>query len=286
MRYIFFFRIHHWVKNLFVFIPAFFAGELFRFSKMTVLAQGFLCFCLASSAVYILNDYMDMDVDRLHPTKKNRPLASGKISPVFAFSLMIILIVVATGWALYLKLEFLYCILLYVLINLGYSLGLKDVSLLDVFLISAGFLIRTLAGGILVDIPISKWLVIMIFLLSLLLAFSKRRDDLFHTGEKGILRKSARHYNLEFLHICLSIISGVIMVSYIMYTISDEVVQRIGKNSLYLTSLFVFAGILRYLQIALVRQSGGSPTRVLLTDRFIQVAVIGWVLTFFITIYF
>jgi decaprenyl-phosphate phosphoribosyltransferase len=286
MRYLFLLRVHHWVKNFFLFIPAFFAGELFHIEKLTLLVQGFFCFCFVSSAIYILNDYRDMAADKLHPVKKNRPLASGKIKPAFAIGCLVVLLILGLGWAFYLKLSFLFMLLLYVLINVAYSFGLKDIPLVDVFLISFGFLIRTVSGGLLADVAVSQWLIIMVFLLSLLLAFAKRRDDLVRAGASGkVLRKSARYYSMEYLHICLSLISGVIMVCYMMYTFSEEVKQRLGENYLSFTSLFVFAGILRYLQITMLNQHEGSPTRIFLTDRIIQATIIGWVLTFSLTLY-
>src|SRR5678809_1105866 len=121
MRYLFLLRVHHWVKNFFLFIPAFFAGELFHIAKFMVLVEGFFCFSFVSSAIYILNDYRDMAADKLHPVKKNRPLASGKITPAFAIGCLAILLVAGLGWAFYLKLSFMYMLLLYVLINVAYS---------------------------------------------------------------------------------------------------------------------------------------------------------------------
>lgn len=286
MRYLFLLRVHHWVKNFFLFIPVFFAGEFFEVDRLIVLAQGFLCFCFVSSAIYILNDYRDIEADKLHPIKKNRPLASGKISPRFAFACIAILLIVGLGWAFMLKLSFLYMLLLYILINVSYSFGLKDIALVDVFLISCGFLIRTVSGGLLAGVAVSQWLIIMVFLLSLMLAFAKRRDDLVRAGTGKILRKSSRHYSMEYLHICLSLIAGVTMVCYLMYTFSEEVKDRLGENYLSFTSLFVFAGILRYLQITMLNQHEGSPTRIFLTDRIIQATILGWVLTFSITLYF
>ena len=285
MRYLFLMRVHHWVKNLFIYIPAFFAGTVFQFEKFLLLTEGFFCFSLASSAVYILNDYLDMSSDLLHPVKKNRPLASGKISVTLAKVLMGSVLLCSLVWAYTVNHEFFFMVLLYVTINVGYSFGLKDIPLLDIFLISLGFLIRTLSGGIIVSVPVSQWLVIMIFLLSLLLAFAKREQDLILANGSVTIRKSSRQYSVEYIHICLSLIAGVIMVAYIMYTMSDEVRQRVGENYLYITSIFVFAGILRYLQITLVKHNGGSPTRIFLTDRFIQGTILGWVLTFFVTLY-
>lgn len=286
VRYIFLIRAHHWVKNFFIFIPAFFAGEMLLAESLYLLFEGFFCFCFISSAVYILNDYRDMETDRSHPVKKNRPLASGKANPAFALTIMATFLTIGMVWAFMLKPVFLGILLLYFIINIFYSFGLKNVPLVDVFMVSSGFLLRAISGGVLVSIYISQWLIILVFLLSLLLAFAKRRDDLILAKKSGSIgRKSSRYYNLDYINICLSLISGVIMVSYIMYTVSDEVKNRVGENYLYITSLFVFGGILRYLQITMVKNDSGSPTRLLLTDRFLQVTVMGWVLAFFTTLY-
>src|SRR5882672_1629374 len=227
-----------------------------------------------------------MATDKFHPVKKNRPLTSGKISVRFALTLMGALTALSLAWSWFLGFNFQMLIIIYLMVNVAYSFGLKDVPLLDVFLVSSGFMLRTISGGLLVNVFVSQWLIIMIFLLSLLLAFAKREQDLvLANGSYKNLRKSCRQYSLEYVHICLSLVAGVIMVAYIMYTMSDEVKSRVGENYLYLTSLFVFAGILRYLQITLVKHDGGSPTRIFLTDRFIQLTIVGWVATFFVTLY-
>lgn len=287
MRFIFLLRIHHWVKNGFIFIPAFFAGSLFEENILFLLIQGFFCFSLVSSAVYIFNDYCDIEIDRLHPTKKNRPLPSRKVSLPVAFVLMGIITIVGMAWAYAISHIFFFFVLGYAVINLLYSIGLKNIPLLDIFLISSGFLIRTVAGGVLIDVPVSHWLVIMVFLLSLFLAFAKRRDDLILAQKAGtaVLRKSSRHYTIDYINTCLALISGVIMVSYIMYTVSEEVIEHIGADYIYVTALFVFGGILRYLQITFVSNSSGSPIKILLTDIFMQVTIICWVLIFLIVLY-
>lgn len=286
MRYIFLVRAHHWVKNFFLFIPAFFSGDILRIEMILLLGQGFLCFCMVSSAVYILNDYRDKEADRKHPIKKNRPIPSGKISGNFALSTMTIFMILGFGWAYLLDPAFFGIAFLYFFINILYSFGLKNFALLDIFLVSLGFVLRVVAGGVLGDIYISQWLIIMVFLLALLLTFAKRRDDLILARKSGVIgRKSSKGYTVDYINICLSIISGVIMVSYIMYTVSDDVKTRVGDNYLYVTSLFVFGGILRYLQITLVNESSGSPIRIFLTDRLIQIMVAGWILAFLFTIY-
>lgn len=286
MRYLFLLRVHHWPKNLFVFIPAFFAGVLLDLSTCILLIQGFLCFSLTSSVVYVINDYRDREKDRLHPVKKNRPLASGAIKPITSLVIAFILLTIALPWSFLLNTFFGYSILTYLVLNILYSGGLKNISILDTLIVSSGFLIRTLSGGALADVAISHWLVIIVFLLSFFLAIAKRRDDLilFQRGEAP-LRASSKKYSLEFINSILSILAGVIIVSYIMYTISDEVVERLQSAHLYVTSLFVFAGLIRFLQITLVENQSGSPTRIFLTDRFIQITIALWIICFFVIIY-
>jgi decaprenyl-phosphate phosphoribosyltransferase len=286
MRFLFLLRVHHWPKNLFVFIPAFFAGVLRDTSVFVTLIQGFICFSLISSVVYIINDYRDREKDRQHPVKKNRPLASGKVSSQIAIVLMVLLLLVSLPWSFMLNTFFGFSVLTYLVLNIMYSLGLKNISILDTLIVSSGFLIRTLAGGWLAEVAISQWLVIMVFLLSFFLATAKRRDDLilFQSGQAP-LRTSSKRYTLEFINTILSILAGVIIVAYLMYTISDEVVQRMHTPYLYISGLFVFAGLMRFLQITMVENRSGSPTRIFLTDTFIQVTIALWILCFFIVIY-
>jgi 4-hydroxybenzoate polyprenyltransferase len=278
-------RLKHWVKNLFVFIPAFFGGVLFDPQKVLYLIGGFFCFSFVASAIYIINDYRDIDVDRNHPEKKNRPLASGAISVPVAFTVCVLLVVTGIGLAFYINQNFLYVILTYLVINLGYSLGLKNISILDIMMVASGFLLRTLGGGFIADVPISSWLLIMVFLGALFIALAKRLDDLLIAEASGNISRKVKNYNLNFIHSGITMISSVSMVSYIMYTISKEVTDRLKSEHLYITAIFVVAGILRYLQITLVENNSGSPTKILLTDRFIISTVLGWILSFYVIIY-
>jgi len=286
MRFFFLLRLHHWPKNLFIFIPAFFAGVITNAPIITLLIQGFFCFSLVSSAVYVVNDYRDREKDRLHPVKKNRPLASGQVAPVLAIGIVIVLLTIALPWSFFLNYYFGLSLMSYLVLNLLYSLGLKNIAILDTLIVSSGFLLRTLSGGWLAEVTISQWLVIMVFLLSFFLATAKRRDDLilFQNGQAP-LRKSSEGYTLEFINTILSVLAGVIIVSYLMYTISDEVVHRLHTPHLYVTALFVFAGLIRFLQITMVENRSGSPMRIFLTDVFIQTTIVLWILCFFIVIY-
>ena len=278
-------RPQQWAKNLFLFIPAFFAGALFDTSLFFRLILAFLAFSAVSSAVYVLNDYRDIEADRNHPTKRNRPLASGAIAVSVAIPLMLGLAAIGLLIAFWLSPWFLAVLLLYVAINIGYSFGLKHVAILDILLVASGFLLRTVSGGFVADVPISQWLIIMIFLLALFLGLAKRRDDVVIGETSGtVMRRSVEHYNLEFVNACLTMLAGIIIVAYLMYTISDEVVARLGEY-LYFTCVFVIAGMMRYLQISLVENNSGSPTKLLYSDVFLKITLAGWVLSFFVLLY-
>jgi len=279
-------RLKHWVKNLFVFIPGFFAGVLFDQENLVLLTAGFFCFSFVASGIYVINDYRDIEVDRNHPEKRNRPLASGAVSVPAAFVVAVILLVSGLGLAFYIHQYFFYIIVLYLAINLGYSLGLKNISILDIMMVASGFLLRTIAGGVIIGVALSNWLLIMVFLGALFIAMAKRLDDLVVSEAQGtVSRKTVKNYNLNFVYSGITMISGVSMVSYIMYTISEEVTERLHSEHLYFTAIFVIAGILRYLQITLVENKSGSPTKILLTDKFLLFTVLAWVSSFYLIIY-
>ena len=286
MPYILLMRPHHWIKNLFLFLPLFFAGEVFNIEKLINTTIGFFAFSFIASSIYILNDYMDLEADRLHPEKRNRPLASGAVSKQSAILLFISCFLIGIGIALYIKTKFLFVLMIYFVLNLAYSLGLKNISILDVIILSLGFVLRVKAGGVITYIAISQWLMIMIFLLSIFMAVAKRRDDvLIKLKSGGDMRKSIKGYNLEFLNVVLSLLSAIIIVSYIMYTISPEVMDKWKTYRMYYTALFVIAGLLRYLQITFVESNTGSPTGLLYKDKFLQATLVLWVVSFYIIIY-
>lgn len=160
------------------------------------------------------------------------------------------------------------------------------ITIIDVFIIAFGFVLRIFVGGVAVGIHLSHWIILMTFLLALFLAFAKRRDDVVIYQETGVsARKNVNRYNLEFMNQTIGIIASITMVCYIMYTVSEEVVERMHTQYLYATSVFVLAGIVRYLQITIVDVKSGSPTKVLMKDRFVQLCIIGWILTFILILY-
>ena len=278
-------RVHQWVKNLFVFIPAFFAHALFDVDNFLRALLGFVAFSLVASSVYIINDYKDIEKDKLHPEKKSRPLASGAIKPRQAFIYYAFLILFGGGLSLYIGINFTLIVFAYMFMNLLYSFFLKHVSLIDIFIISIGFQMRIFAGSELVEVPISRWLIIMTFLLSLFIAFGKRREDVLLSEQGSDVRKSIEGYNKEFVLAGMIVSASVTLVSYIMYSLSEEVIQRIGHDNVYISTIFVVMGLLRFLQLALVYEKTGSPTKILLKDTFIQLSVLGWGITMGLLIY-
>jgi 4-hydroxybenzoate polyprenyltransferase len=279
-----------WVKNIFVFAPIFFSNHLLELQFFVPTAIVFLSFCLISSSIYCFNDLHDIEADRLHPKKRLRPIAAGKVSVRDGYIVMMLCMTGAFVLLTFVKsvntLNLYIIIGSYWLMNIAYCLKLKQYAILDVTIIAIGFVMRVLIGGQATDIWISQWLVLMTFLLALFLALAKRSDDFSIFVQTGVKpRVSITGYNKEFINGATAIVASVTVVCYIMYTMSNEVIQRIGSQYLYLTSSWVLIGLLRYLQKTIVYESSGSPTKSLMEDRFIQFCVIGWILSFFAIIY-
>lgn len=274
-------RIKDWAKNLFLFIPLFFAGEFTNSDKIIQLLWGFLSFSFIASSIYIINDYRDIEDDRKHPTKQKRPLASGAVSKPAALILCFILIITGFLLAWWIRDKFLFVLGIYFLMNIGYSFGLKTIPILDILILAIGFLLRIKAGSIITFTPLSEWIMIMVFLLALFMAIGKRRDDVLLRISSGTeMRKSVKGYNLDFLNVLMGLICGVIIVAYLMYTMSPETIERLGSRRLYYTCLFVIAGIMRYLQIIFVSADSGSPTKILYKDIFIKIVLLLWIASF------
>lgn len=286
MVYINLLRAKDWAKNLFLFIPVFFSGLIFNKETYPLLLLGFLAFCCIASSIYIINDYRDIEDDKKHPVKSKRPLASGAVSRTAAVIICALLILLGFGIAFFIEMKFVFVLGIYFLLNLGYSFGLKNIPILDIGIVAAGFVLRVKAGAVIADIGISEWLNIMVFLLALFMAIGKRRDDVLLKLSSGTdMRRAIKGYNLEYLNVVLALVCAVIVVAYFMYTMSPEVERRMGTYRLYYTCLFVLAGILRYLQIIFVQVASGSPTKILYRDRFIQFTLLLWIASFYLIIY-
>ncbi|MDP4149116.1 MAG: decaprenyl-phosphate phosphoribosyltransferase [Bacteroidota bacterium] len=288
MAYLRLLRPKDWAKNLFLFLPLFFASAI-RLDNLPVLLSvgyGFIAFCCIASSIYIINDYRDREDDRKHPVKKNRPLASGAVPAAHALIICGLLLVAGFGLAWFIRDKFLFVLAIYFAINLAYSLGLKSIAILDIILLAVGFVLRIKAGSVIAFVPLSEWIVIMVFLLALFMAIGKRRDDvLLKIGSGQDMRKSIKGYNLEFLNVLLALVCAVIIVAYFMYTMSEETMNRLQSYRLYYTCVFVIAGIMRYLQIVFVQADSGSPTKILYRDRFIQITILLWVASYIVILY-
>jgi 4-hydroxybenzoate polyprenyltransferase len=214
-------------------------------------------------------------------------MASGRVNPTYAVILGVCLAVFALALAFYVDLGFGFVLGTYFGVNLAYTFGLKRVSILDVIIVAIGFNLRIKAGSIVADVPLSEWVVIMVFLLSLFMALGKRRDDVLLKQATGVdMRASSGSYNLDYLNVLIALICAVIIVAYLMYTISPAVYVRLGTHRLYYTCLFVIAGVFRYLQIIFVNGNSESPTKIFLKDRFIQISIALWIASFIFLIYF
>ncbi|MEZ7683169.1 decaprenyl-phosphate phosphoribosyltransferase [Prevotella histicola] len=282
-------RPKQWIKNLIVLLPVFFGGALLHPSAIYAGLITALSFSFAASSIYCLNDIIDIEDDKHHPIKCNRPLASGAISIPQGYTLMVLMLILsmASTFLLYNhQLETAGVIAFYWLLNIGYCLKLKQYAIIDVCIVAFGFVLRVLAGGISTSIHLSKWIVLMTFLLMLFLSFAKRRDDVVRMNETGHApRQNTIRYNLTFINQAITITSSVTLVCYIMYTVSPETIQNFHTDYLYLTSVFVLVGLLRYIQIAVVDKKSGDPTKVILRDRFTQLIVLAFGLAFLFIIY-
>ena len=230
-------RPHQYVKNGFIWLPLFFGYKLGDWEILPKIFLGFVSFCLAASSVYVLNDIADVAEDQRHPVKRHRPLASGEMNTFQAVLFLTLLFVSALTTALiFQSQDFLIILFAYFLLNLAYSFFLKHLAIIDIVCIAVGFVLRVAAGGVLANVPLSHWIITMTFLLALFLAFAKRRDDCLLSGRGHETRKCIDGYNLEYISIGMAVMASVIIVSYILYTVSPETIQKHGTDKLYLTS--------------------------------------------------
>lgn len=282
-------RPQQWIKNGFVLIPMFFGGRLLNVDDTIASVVTFFAFSFVASAIYCFNDIIDVEADRRHPVKCHRPIASGAVSVPTAYALMVILTLLSALLLFFLPQragETAGIVAFYFLLNMAYCLWLKRHAIIDVCTVAFGFVLRILAGGMACEVAVSNWLVLMTFLLALFLSFAKRRDDVLRMNETGEPpRRNTIRYNLTFVNQAITVTGTVTLVCYIMYTVSPEVVSRFHAPYLYLTSIFVLVGLLRYMQLTVVDEVSGDPTKILLRDRFTQAIVVAWIMSFLLIIY-
>jgi len=270
-------RPRQWIKNLILFAPLLFAKQLSDPVRLIHSVAAFALFCAVSGVVYVFNDLVDRDRDRQHPVKSARPIASGRLPVSFAIPFAAVLLTASLAASFALSLPFGAITLAYLLTNVAYSLYFKRLVILDVMIIGLGFVLRALAGAVAIDVEISPWLILCTILLSLFLAFCKRRQELESLAEgAGGHRVSLQEYSVAFLDQMISIVTAATVVCYSFYTISPEVEQKLGTRHLFLTIPFVLYGIFRYLYLVHRRGQGGNPATSLLTDHPLLLCVALW----------
>jgi 4-hydroxybenzoate polyprenyltransferase len=266
-------RPKQWIKNALVFFALVYALQIGNLPLLQRALLAFLAFCAISSAGYLINDLRDADLDRLHPTKRYRPIASGQISPQLALALAGLLAVIGFALAALVGTAFVAVCIAYVLITVSYSVWWKHVVLLDVFAISAGFVVRIVAGAVAVDVPVSPWLYVCTILGSLLIAFGKRRSEIVEMDEEAESHRPAlEHYTASFLDHLIVITATASVMAYSLYTFSAENVPR--NHAMMATIPLVLYGVFRYLYLTTVKGLGGSPEELLLSDRSLAVSVV------------
>jgi 4-hydroxybenzoate polyprenyltransferase len=273
-------RPKQWVKNFIIFAVLIFSMNLFEPIMLARTCVAFILFCILSGTVYIINDYADLEHDRQHPVKSTRPMASGRVPPAFAIRGAIILTIVGLGGSFFmLGTGFGLIALAYFLLVVSYSFYLKNVVILDVFAIALGFVIRAMAGGVAIHEPISAWVLICTMFLALFLALAKRRHELLLLEDDASKhRKALAEYSPYFLDQMIAVVTTSTVLSYAMFTVSSESLeyQRFQTHNLIYTVPFVLYGIFRYLYLAYHKEQGGSPTKILLTDRALLLDILLW----------
>jgi 4-hydroxybenzoate polyprenyltransferase len=279
-------RPKQWVKNVFIFAGLIFSRNLFDAPLLVKVSTGFFLFSLAASSIYIFNDIRDIDKDRQHPSKSKRPLASGKLGINAANVSFFILAIIALSGSFFLDRAFFVILMAYVGMNIFYTLKVKDLVILDVMFIAFGFVLRVLAGTALASTRPSDWLIICTITISLFLGFSKRRNELEVIGDKpNSHRRVLEQYTTAFLDQMIGVATACTVMSYALYTISEETVARFGTRNLVFTIPFVLYGIYRYLYLIHLKGRGGNPTSVVTTDLPLMIAGVLWLITVIVIIY-
>ncbi len=276
-------RVKQWPKNLLIFAALVFTNNLFNpayFGRVTI---GFFLLCFASSALYIFNDLADFKSDRLHPSKKNRPIASGAIAKDFALVLAILLLLVALTGSFFLKFNFFLLVVVYAVQTALYTLYLKHIVIVDVFILATGFVYRAIAGALVLSVNISPWLLICTMLLALFVVLAKRRNELT-IPEAHKHRKILEEYSIPLLDEMISVVTASTVIAYSLYTFTSP--TAVKHNYLMLTIPFVLYGIFRYLYLVHKKNLGGSPETILLRDMPILIDVVLFIASTIVIVYF
>ncbi len=261
-------RPRQWAKNIVLFAGLMFSKNVFDPVSLGRVAAAFFVFCVAASGVYLLNDYLDREQDRHHPRKKLRPVASGRIHPPVALSMSIFLMAWSLAAGFLVGINLFLTTALYLAIETLYSIVLKRIVILDVFCIASGFLLRVLAGVLVINVPVSNWLLVCTIFLSLFLALGKRRAEILLLQEHATHHRSVlSEYSLPLIDQMITIVTASTVLSYVLYTLSAETVSKFHTKNLLITSAFVIYGVFRYLYLIYQKNEGDAPDRLLFSDR-------------------
>jgi 4-hydroxybenzoate polyprenyltransferase len=279
-------RPRQWFKNIFLFVGLVFSQNLFQTGLFIKVCGGFLIFCLTASSIYVFNDIHDRESDRKHPEKYRRPLAEGTLQVSEAYMVSMVLAATAFIFAFMMNRTFFVILLAYFILNLAYSLKIKQIVILDIMFIASGFVLRILAGTTLAGVNPSDWLVICTITLSLFLGFSKRRNELVLMGENaGYQRKVLKEYSIHFLDQMISMVTACTVMSYILYTVSPETVDRFGTKNLMFSIPFALFGVFRYLYLIYLKKKMEDPIDLILKDFPFLLNILLWFSAVMIIIY-
>jgi len=280
-------RPQQWVKNLFIFAALIFSQNALNLPLLLKTILAFVAFCVVSGAVYILNDIKDLEEDKLHPVKSKRPIASGRLKKRHAVSSFFLLSLLSLILAFLLNLYFLAAVVIYFIIQVLYSIRLKHVVILDVFIIATGFFIRVIAGGLAIEVNLSSWLLICTILLALFLALSKRRHEMVLLERKASdHRPILGEYSPYLLDQMIAVVTASTVIAYCLYTISEETIRKFETKKLIFTVPFVLYGIFRYLYLIHQKDEGGSPELLIIKDKPLLVDIFLWIASAMLIIYF
>ncbi|NWF90037.1 MAG: decaprenyl-phosphate phosphoribosyltransferase [Ignavibacteriaceae bacterium] len=280
-------RVPQWIKNFFIFVPLVFSQQMLELNYAKLSLLGFIIFSLISSSIYIINDIIDLEKDRLHPSKKFRPIAASQISKNKALNIAIVLALAAFSLLLFTNIHFSIAVISYFIITILYSTSLKNIVIIDVFIIAAGFILRILGGAFIINVEISSWLMLTTMFISLFLGVMKRRSELKHVinDDSPKTRVVLAQYSNEFIDQMSTVTSAGVIICYALYTVSQRTVSVFGTEHLIYTTPFVVFGIFRYMYTVYIGKKGESTSEILLSDLPMIFNIVLYMITVILIIY-
>ncbi len=280
-------KIKHWIKNVFVFAPIVFSLRLFEIDLLSREIAASLCFCFVSVLVYIINDITDKENDKNHPVKSSRPIAAGQVGIMPAMIVGCLFFAVGIAGSVFIDLRLTFILIGYLILNILYSIWLKKVVILDVFIIAFGFCLRIAAGSVAIDVRLGHWMLLAVFGLSLFLGFGKRKNEIDTLGEDSVVyRPGYSHYTSRIIDILIILSASVAALSYAFYAIDTDMTNRFSSEGLVYSVPFVLFGLFRYIYLLYCENKGANPEELAVKDWGIILAVIGWMAVIVYVMYF